>query len=301
MRLPPLRAVHCFEAVARHNSFSQAAEVLNVTQSAVSHQVKLLEDYLGKPLFIRQGRLLSLSDEGKHYYDTVSNALQDIAHASNVIKEGKKSQLRLAMYSTLAVKWLIPRLDKLRQEYPEIDLSLTMVADEPDFNDQTADCFITCKPPKAKYTSELLYNERLYPVCSKQVWDKIKDQAMPDALWDFPLLSVKSVLPAGKEGDDWRTWCQLGQFPLPNHAQMHYFSHLLLSAEAARYNQGIALLNHYFMTEEENQHELVRIPLHDLPTGDNFYFTYKESCADQPNIRKLGAWLRRQCDEMEPH
>ncbi len=82
---------------------------------------------------------------------------------------------------------------------------------------------------------------------------------------------------------------------------MHYFSHLLLSAEAARYNQGIALLNHYFMTEEENQHELVRIPLHDLPTGDNFYFTYKESCADQPNIRKLGAWLRRQCDEMEPH
>ncbi len=72
MKLPPLRAVHCFESVARNLSFSLAAEELNVTQSAVSHQIRILEDYLGEALFIRQGRKLSLSDTGFRYLEDIS-------------------------------------------------------------------------------------------------------------------------------------------------------------------------------------------------------------------------------------
>ncbi|OAN13141.1 LysR family transcriptional regulator [Photobacterium jeanii] len=298
MKLPPLRAVYCFEAVARCNSFSQAAESLNVTQSAVSHQVKLLEEYLGKPLFVRQGRLLSLTDEGKHYYESIRHALHDIAHASQSIKEGNQGKLRLAMYSTLAVKWLIPRLDDLRQQHPEIDLSLIMVSDDPNFNDHTADCFITVKPPKKHFHIEHLYQERLYPVCSQYLWEKLKNQPLPESLWQYPLLSVTSATASGKEGDDWRLWCKAGDISLPSSVQMHYFSHMLLAAEAARYNQGITFLNHYFMTEEERHHSFVRLPLHDLPTGDDFYFTYKSTRAQDPHIEKLGRWLKIQCAEM---
>ncbi len=72
MKLPPLRAVHCFESVARNLSFSLAAEELNVTQSAVSHQIRLLEEYLGEELFIRQGRKLSLSQIGESYLEEIS-------------------------------------------------------------------------------------------------------------------------------------------------------------------------------------------------------------------------------------
>ncbi|MEF1308233.1 LysR family transcriptional regulator, partial [Vibrio owensii] len=110
MKLPPLRAVHCFESVARNLSFSLAAEELNVTQSAVSHQIRILEDYLGEALFIRQGRKLSLSDTGFRYLEDISPAISAIAMASQKVREGEKGSLRLAIYSSLAVKWLIPRL-----------------------------------------------------------------------------------------------------------------------------------------------------------------------------------------------
>ena len=127
MKLPPLRAVHCFESVARNSSFSLAAEELNVTQSAVSHQIRLLEDYLGESLFIRQGRKLSLSDTGTRYLEDISPAISSIAMASQKVREGDKGSIRLAIYSSLAVKWLIPRLSDFKRLHPEIDLTLNMV------------------------------------------------------------------------------------------------------------------------------------------------------------------------------
>ncbi|MDX2322346.1 MAG: LysR substrate-binding domain-containing protein [Moritella sp.] len=301
MRLPPLRALQCFEAVARFNSFSRAADQLNVTQSAVSHQVRLLEEYLGESMFNRQGRTLSLTDMGERYYEEVSQSLANISTASQQIREGKSGKIRLALYSSLAVKWLIPRLDNLRQQYPEIDLSLNMVADEPDCSDQVADCFITVNPPKRNFVSQYLYAERLYPVCGKKLWQQLQDKPLPDALWQHPLLSVQSVYPDSALGEDWIRWCELGGFTLPQHAKMNYFSHMLMAAEAARYEQGITLVNHYLMNDQDRQHNFVRIPMHEILTGDNFYFVYKKSRAKQTDIVKLGRWLKQQCYDQELH
>ncbi len=88
MKLPPLRAVHCFESVARNLSFSLAAEELNVTQSAISHQIRLLEEYLGEVLFIRQGRKLSLSQIGESYLEEISPAVASIAKAARELEKG---------------------------------------------------------------------------------------------------------------------------------------------------------------------------------------------------------------------
>lgn len=297
MKLPPLRAVQCFEAVARLNSFSNAAETLNVTQSAVSHQVRLLEDYLGESLFVRQGRLLSLTPLGEQYFEAVSQSLQNISHASQHIREGESGKIRLALYSSLAVKWLIPRLESLRQLHPEIALTLNMVADEPEMSDQVADCFITVVQPKQNYVGDFLYTEKLYPVCSGKLWQQIQDQPLPEALWQHPLLSVESIF--RERGKDWQVWCQRGGFELPEMANMSYFSHMLLAAEAARYDQGITFLNNYLMTEQDRQQDLVRIPMHDLPTGDSFYFVYKKARANQSEIVKLGRWLKQQCYEQD--
>ncbi|ELR67932.1 Glycine cleavage system transcriptional activator [Photobacterium marinum] len=294
MKLPPLRAVQCFEAVARLGSFSKAADDLHVTQSAVSHQVKLLEEYLGDTLFNRQGRFLSLTDVGERYFSEVSQSLVNLSRVSEEIREGKSGQIRLALYSSLAVKWLIPRLDDLRQTYPEIDVVLTMVADEPECSDTVADCFITVTPPDKNYVSEFLYSERLYPVCGKKLWYEIKDKPLPEALWQHPLLSVKYSSSATNQPEDWTKWCERGGFELPEHVNISYFSHVLLAAEAARYDQGISLVNDYLITEQE-QHNFVRIPLHELPTGDDFYFVYKASRARQKELIKLGRWLKQQC------
>ncbi|MGF1683878.1 LysR family transcriptional regulator [Photobacterium minamisatsumaniensis] len=292
MKLPPLRAVQCFESVARLNSFSQAANALNVTQSAISHQVRLLEEYLGETLFVRQGRRLSLTPMGEKYFDDISHSLQNIALASQQIREGESGKIRLAMYSSLAVKWLVPRLENLRQQHPEIDLSLNMFADEPEFTDQVADCFITSYPPRKNYVSDFLYKELLYPFCSQKVWQQIQDKPLPDALWGQPLLSVDSIFKG--EDEDWLTWCERGGFSLPKNVKINHFSHMVLAAEAVKYHQGIAFLNDYFLNDQDHQN-LVRIPMHELPTGENLYFVYKQSRAKQFEIQTLGGWLKQQC------
>lgn len=299
MKLPPLRALQCFEAVARLSSFSKAAYELNVTQSAVSHQVKLLEEYLGEAMFNRQGRSFSLTEVGERYFDEVSQSLSSLSNASQQIREGKSDKIRLALYSSLAVKWLIPRLEDLRKQYPEIELTLNMVADEPECCDQVADCFITVNPPKHNFVSQFLYTERLYPVCGYKLWQKIKDKPLPDALWEHPLLSVQYSSPDESPGEDWLRWCQSGGFELPEHVRINHFSHVLLAAEAARYDQGIVLMNNYLMTEQERQQNFVRIPMHELLTGDSFYFVYEKTRANQSDIVKLGRWLKQQSYEQE--
>lgn len=169
MKLPPLRAVQYFEVVARLLSFSRAALELNVSQSAVSHQIRLLEDFLGERLLLRQGRLLSLTAQGEVYFEGISAGLGQIAQSSEQLRGGGEMRLRLAVYSSFAVKWLIPRLAGLRQLYPELDLSLEMVAEDPELSDRVADCFITVSPHGRGYCHDLIYRERLFPVCSRRL------------------------------------------------------------------------------------------------------------------------------------
>lgn len=299
MKLPPLRAVQCFEAVARLNSFSKAAVSLNITQSAVSHQVRQLESYLGEPLFDRKGRFLTMTAVGERYFKEVTASLSQLSSASQQIREGMSGKIRLALYSSLAVKWLIPRLGNLKQQYPELDLTLNMVAEEPECSDHVADCFITVDPPKRNFVSQFLYSERLYPVCNHEVWKRLKDKPLPEALWAEPLLSVESFYPGHEIGQDWRKWCETGGFSLPDDAKINHFSHTLLAAEAARYGQGITLVNHYLVTDHDRNKEFVRIPMHESLTGDSFYFVYKKSRAKQTDIIKLSRWLKQQCFEQE--
>ncbi|EHW0638713.1 LysR family transcriptional regulator [Vibrio parahaemolyticus] len=293
MKLPPLRAVHCFEVVARNLSFSLAAEELNVTQSAVSHQIRLLEDYLGESLFIRQGRKLSLSDTGARYLEDISPAISSIAMASQKVREGDKGSIRLAIYSSLAVKWLIPRLADFKRLYPEIDLTLNMVAGDPEQTDSVGDCFITVQKPKRNYMAVKLYAETLYPVCSHKIWKEIQDQSIPDALWQYPILSTDSIY--HERGKDWAEWCKAGGYTLPNDVDVQHFSHMLLAIEAARYDQGIAFANDFMLNERDKAQDLVYIPSHGLETGDSFYFVHKKNRAKQAEIVKLTNWLKQQC------
>ncbi|ALR17725.1 MULTISPECIES: LysR family transcriptional regulator [Vibrio] len=293
MKLPPLRAVHCFESVARNLSFSLAAEELNVTQSAVSHQIRLLEDYLGESLFIRQGRKLSLSDTGTQYLEDISPAITAIAMASQKVREGEKGSIRLAIYSSLAVKWLIPRLSDFKRLHPEIELTLNMMAGDPEQTESVGDCFITVQKPKRNYVSVHLYKDILYPVCSHKLWKEMQEMPMPEAFWQYPLLSTDSVY--RERGKDWSEWCKAGGFTLPGNVDMQHFSHMLLAIEAARYDQGIAFANDFMLNERDIAHDLVYIPSHGLDTGDSFYFVHKKSRAKQAEIIKLTNWLKQQC------
>ena len=133
-RIPPFPAVRAFEAAARHLSFKQAAEELHVTPSAISHQVKALEQYLGVALFRRMPQGVDLTDDGKTYLPLVGGALDRLASASEQLMAGRLAgPLTIGTSSAFASRWLLPRLGSFLEAYPNIDLKLATVNPPVDF------------------------------------------------------------------------------------------------------------------------------------------------------------------------
>ncbi|HBX41648.1 DNA-binding transcriptional regulator, LysR family [Marinobacter sp. DSM 26671] len=307
MKLPPLKALPVFEAVARLNSFSLAADELAVSQSAVSHQIKQLETYLGERLFWRSGRTLSLTDQGRQYLDAVSSALLQIERASEQLVGHEEARLRLSVFSSFAVRWLVPRLPELQRLHPQLDLALEMSSANPVLSDRVADCFITVGRGSSAYSYELLYVERLFPVCSQDYWQRVRRELgragtdgeeaplTPEDVAQFPLLSTHSIFekPAG----DWEVWYRSVERDIPVGARIQHFSHMLLALEAARFHQGIALTNDYMLSTRKDSEDFVRLPCHPVMTGDEFYFAWKTSRRKERGIQLLRRWLVSQAIE----
>ncbi|WP_203299310.1 LysR family transcriptional regulator [Marinobacter sediminum] len=303
MKLPPLKSLPVFEAVARLNSFSLAAHELAVSQSAVSHQIKQLETYLGEKLFWRSGRTLTLTDEGRQYLESISSALLQIERASEQLLGHEESRLRLSVFSSFAVRWLAPRLPELQRTHPQVELSLEMSSENPVLSDRVADCFITIKPDSPAFSYELLYKERLFPVCSQDFWQRIRRELVlddvsgdvdsvsltPQQVALFPLLSTHSIY--DKQGGDWEAWYQEAGLTLPASSRLLHSSHMLLSLEAARFHQGIALTNDYMLSTRKDSEDFVRLPCHTVMTGDEFFFAWKTSRRSERGIQLLRRWL----------
>ncbi|GAB3485420.1 LysR family transcriptional regulator [Marinomonas epiphytica] len=301
--LPPLKALPVFEAVARLNSFSQAAIELNVSQSAISHQIRQLEDHLGETLFLRQGRHLELTHEGKLYLETISQSLSQIAQATDQIKGTLKTQVRLLVYSSLAVYWLIPRLPNLKRLYPNLDISIEMSHGAPELSDRTGDFFITVENNKRGFTYEPFYQENLFPVCSQAMLENIKNAfhcnsmmelekiltKSPERLAEFPLITAHSLY--DKYAEDWVRWFKNVHVTLPAKSQFHRFSHLALVYEAAKHSLGIALVNDYMMGETDEAQALIRLPCASVKTNAEFFLAYKESRRKETGIQDLKNWL----------
>lgn len=305
MKLPPLKTLPVFEAVARLNSFSRAAEELRVSQSAVSHRIRQLEDYLGEALFLRGGRHLALTEEGRAYLETVSAALGQIERASEQLQGRGGTRLRLAVHSSFAVRWLIPRMPDLQRRHPEVELMLEMVDDAPALSERVADAFITLQAEQRGFTTEALYVERLFPICSRAFWQRLCTDLLQEGLIDsdmaerldpawltrYPLLSASSIM--GQPGEDWRTWLAAGGARLPATARIQHFSHMLMAHAATRHHQGIALTNDY-MIDTADDPDLVCLPCYTVDTGDTFRLAYKSSRRNEPGLRVLRHWLVQQ-------
>lgn len=298
MKLPPLKALPVFEAVARLNSFSLAANELAVSQSAVSHQIKQLETYLGEPLFQRTGRYLHLTEEGRQYLEAISTALLQIERASEQLLGQEAARIRIAVFSSFAVRWLVPRLPELSRQHPQLDLSLEMTSDNPQLSDRVADCFITIRKTSTAFAYDLLYTERLFPVCSLEYWQKIcREQQLeptvsrldPTQLANYPLLSTHSIF--DRAAGDWEAWYAAVDLTVPAQQRIQHFSHMLLALEAARFHQGIALTNDYMLNPLHDGEDFVRLPCHQLMTGDEFYFAWKLARRHEVGIQRLRRWL----------
>ena len=133
-RLPPLNALRAFEAAARHLSFTKAADELHVTQAAVSHQIKALEEWLGLPLFRRMNRALALTEAGQSYLPPVREAMDTLSQATDrLIRADSSGTLTISTMPSFASKWLVPRLMRFQKRHPEMDVRVHSTAQVVDF------------------------------------------------------------------------------------------------------------------------------------------------------------------------
>ncbi|TQV72879.1 transcriptional regulator GcvA [Aliikangiella marina] len=286
-RLPPLKSLRAFEAAARHLSFTRAADELFVTQAAVSHQIKSLEDFLGVQLFIRRNRQLLLTDEGQNYWPKIRDIFEILTAATDELKANRATgALTVSVVPTFATVWLVPRLSKFKQLYPDIEVRLKASDETVDFVREDVDIAIyydTGDYPGMH--SVTLLSERLTPLCSPQL---LQDGGGP--LEKPEDLKFHTLLHDGTT-DDWRRWLRLAGVKGINLNQGPVFSHTSMVQQAAIYGQGIAM-GHLVLSQAEVQAGRLVRPFELTMESD---FSYDIVCPDEsaerPKIKAFTDWL----------
>ncbi|MBT7950603.1 MAG: transcriptional regulator GcvA [Gammaproteobacteria bacterium] len=285
--------MRAFEAAARHLSFTRAAEELNVTQGAISHQVKVLESWLGVPLFQRNKREIKLTEEGVVYLPGVRATLNKLHTVTQQIVEGDSTHLlNIATPESFAVNWLISRLRSFHEEHPDIDVRLTTQNQIDDFGNLVGeegpawvDMRIRCG--RGRWTGLQvikILDEEMFPVCSPELMDGEKGLSQLENLQFHTLLHDDMQIP-------WRNWLlKAGLDELDTNRGPH-FSHSHMVLKAAVEGQGVALGRSVLVADDLASGKLVKPFDINIPADHAYYLVYPEITVDQPKINAFQDWL----------
>ncbi|SEQ78720.1 LysR family transcriptional regulator, glycine cleavage system transcriptional activator [Rosenbergiella nectarea] len=285
-RLPPLNALKVFDAAARHLSFTRAAEELFVTQAAVSHQIKALEDFLGLKLFRRRNRSLLLTEEGQSYYLDIKEIFSALNDATRKLQaRSAKGALTVSLLPSFAIQWLVPRLTSFNQQHPGIDVRIQAVDREEDKLADDVDIAIFYgRGNWPGLRVEKLYAEYLLPVCSPVLLTGERPLQSPADLEHVTLLHDASRR-------DWQSWVRQVGLPHINVQQGPIFSHSAMVLQAAIHGQGIALANNVMVQSELSSGRLV-CPFNEVLSSKNaFYLVYHDSQAELGKIAAFRQWI----------
>lgn len=293
-KLPPLNALKAFEAAARHLSFTKAAEELFVTQAAVSHQVKALEEYLAAKLFVRRNRSLLLTAEGQSYFLDLKEIFDDIVQATARLKQSTEvGSLTISLPPSFAILWFVPRLSRFREAYPEIDVRIRAV-DEVD-SSLTDDVDVAIYYGSGQWsglTAYKLHKEYLLPVCSPLLLNSNKPLREPRDLLNHTLLHDETR-------NAWKDWFKLVGIDKDKGDNGPVFSHSNLALKAAVHGQGIALANNVLVKPEIDSGHLIRVFPEALPRNKSFYLVCRDSQAEIGKIATFRNWLLSIVEEEE--
>lgn len=231
-RLPPLGALKAFEAAARLDSFSRAAEEIHVTHGAVSHQVKALEGLVGVPLFARNGRRVTLTADGKVLADRVRAALRDISEAmESVARRDRNNQLTVSMLPSFAARWLMPRLGRFMEKHPDIPVNVHASLALVDFVRDGADMAVRFgRGGWPNLEAEKFMDDQRFPVASPRL-NRGKLPTRPVELAKFRLLST--------DDEPWTPWFRAAGVNLPE-PKGTMFNDAAMMVQAAVDGRGIA-------------------------------------------------------------
>ena len=286
-RLPSLNGLRAFEAAARHLSFTLAAGELNVTQTAISHQIRRLEEELGIRLFVRQNRALALTPEARDYLPGVRAAFNDLRLATDrLLRKDDDKVLTVSTLASLAAKWLLPRLTDFQEQHPGIDVRITTSTSLVDFQRDNVDAAIRYgRGQWPGVRSDWLMADELFPVCSPSLLRSDKPLRTPEDLKDHVLLHTNN-------GDDWRLWLTAAGLPTSISRQPGItFDMTFMTVQAAIDGMGVAMGRTSYVRDDIAKGRLV-VPFKiALPADAGFYLVSPESRREAPKLAAFRQWL----------
>lgn len=286
-QLPPLNSMRAFEAAARHQSYVKAAEELSVTPTAVSQQVKRLEDQLQVKLFVRQANGLKLTSAGRMFLPELSSGLDHFATAvSQVSGERLHGTVRIGVLPAMAVHWLIPNLHSFVSQFSDLHLSIHT---SPNLELATEDIDLKVRyfdGKNSKYYCRFLMDEEVFPVCSPKLLHKRSLNSISD-IKQFPLIHDID----GRRLQPWLGWQQwLGDLNLEKHPGLEFRDSLSVM-HAAINCLGVALGRSALIGDLLSNGQLVAPLKHRKHADYSYYIEVNNDCIDRPEIRAVIDWL----------
>lgn len=287
--LPPFTSIRSFEAAARHLSFKVAAEELNVTQSAISHQVKALEDFLGIRLFLRRTREIVLTREGSDYLGDVSLLLDQLAVATDHVRDKEiAGALHVTTTPAFAARWLVPRIGDFRAAFPKIELHIATSLSAPDFAGDRLDVAIRFAQEEGPGLSVVPFlSSNRFPVASPRLLNGRRSFRSANDFRRFTLLH-------DEVGDGWREWARCAGMTDVDPSAGPRFAHCELVMRAAIKAQGIALGYGALVQDELAEGRLMRLSDIALPERVIYTIVMPEAWAGRPKIAAFRNWLLQQ-------
>lgn len=295
-KLPPLGSLRAFEAAARHLSFKKAAIELGVTPTAISHQIRLLEEICGQPLFRRHPRPIALSSAGEQLFPVIRNGFDIFVTAIETASARRgRRVLRVTSPNAFASRWLVPRLPRWREMHPKIPLEIIGTDAVLDLRAGIADVAIRYarRMPPGSVAQEI-FRDSFFPVCSPELLatGKRKIERAADLL-HYPLIHF-DWMNRDPEAPTWSQWLTTARSidpDIPNTDKIWdlSFREELHAIDAVVAGQGVAICSDVVVSRELASGALVKAHALSLP-GYGFYFISVPP--QQPHIEAFSAWMR---------
>lgn len=282
-RLPNFSALRAFEAAARHENFSRAAEELRLTHGAISHQVRGLEQELGRQLFVRHGRQVKITHDGMQFAQFLGKAFADIAAATDAMRAASIHQrLTITSIPSFAARWLAPRLGKFIELYPQIDVVLQSSGQVQDLVREGVDVGIRFGRGNYPGMGVLrLMGDVYYPVVSPHY----RDGRLPLAPAD---LSMHTLL---RSTERWTPWLHAAGLDLAEPSGGVMFEEVSTLIRSAAEGNGVALVRHVVAMPEIASGRLLRLFNIATPSPDEYYFVTPPDAATKPQVLAFRDWL----------
>lgn len=300
-RLPPLNSLRAFEAAARLESFSRAADELAVTPGAISQQIRQLEDHIGAPLFIRQGRSLALTDAGRAAANTTSDAFELLERAVAIMRQpAQRRSLTVSVAPSFAGKWLAPRLHRFQDVEPEIEVWISAASERVDLAAGAADLAIRYGPGgDMTIQEERLLSEEVLPVCSPDLLRDSDPIRQPRDLAAHTLLHDASP-ESDVDGADWAAWLSARRVRGLETSGGVRFNQSALVIDAAVAGRGIALAKRALAQNDLASGRLVALfPDGVSPVRSAYHIATARNRPLSEDARTFIAWLRTEAGHHE--